>query len=330
MKKINTFLVVVGSAWLLAGCGESGEQVAREESAAPVEQQEVNSQTESNIVPAGAEVTKLSRDQFEFVEGPAWDNKGTVYFTDIPNNSIYRYNPVSGEFTRITDNSAGTNGLMFNRDNNLLACEQETGALAEWDTDGNRLGTLVAEYNGIRFNRPNDLVVDKSNGIYFTDPSWSEERPQQIKGVYYLDADGNVTRLVEDMDKPNGIILSPDESVLYISDTDSFDVRAYPVIAPGKLGERMTFATLTHPDDYESHISGADGVAIDVHGNLYVTTRFGVQIFDPQGEFVDLIELPEAPTNCVFSGENLDTLFITARKNVYRIKLNTRGLIFPQ
>lgn len=330
MKIINIVCFVFSITWMLTGCGDgSGDRAVNEDSAA-AESADTSAQNQNTIVPPNAKVEKLSEDQFEFVEGPAWDNSGGIYFTDIPNNSIYRYDLATEAFTLVTENTAGANGLMFNRQNNLLACEQETGAVSVWSTDGTRLETLVAEYDGTRFNRPNDLVVDKNNGIYFTDPSWSEERPQEIKGVYYLDAEGNLSRLIEDMDKPNGIILSSDESTLYIADTDSFEVRAYPVTAPGQLGERIVFAALSRPDGYDGKSSGADGVALDIHGNLYVTSRFGVQIFSPEGEFIDLIEIPEAPTNCVFSGENLDTLFITARKNVYAIKLNTRGVIFPQ
>lgn len=329
MKIINIVCFVFSITWILTGCGEDADRTASKDTAA-TESVDTPTQNQNAIVPANAKVEKLSGDQFDFAEGPAWDNNGGVYFTDIPNNSIYRYDLATKKFTLVTDHTAGANGLMFNRENNLLACEQDIGAISLWNINGTKLETLVAEYDGIRFNRPNDLVLDKSNGIYFTDPSWSEERPQEIKGVYYLDAEGNISRLIEDMDKPNGIILSRDESTLYIADTDSFEVRAYPVAAPGQLGERTVFATLNRPDGYEGKSSGADGVALDSHGNLYITSRFGIQIFSPEGEFIDLIEVPEAPTNCVFTGMDLDTLFITAGKNVYAVKLNTRGVTFPQ
>ena len=284
----------------------------------------------NNPIPAKVEVVKLSNDEYEFLEGPAWDGKNSVYFTDIPQNSIYKYNLNTKKFDLVTSALHEPNGLMFSNKNTLYTCEHKTGSLIELDKNGTKLSVLAGSYNGAPFNQPNDLVIDKQGGVYFTDPSWNEDRPQVTKGVYYRNSNGKTKLLVKDMDKPNGIILSTDESTLYINDSDSFEVRAYGIAAPGQLGAKQTFAFLHRPEGYQGNNTAADGMAIDIHGNLYITTKFGIQVFDKNGKKLGIIDMPEPPSNCAFAGKNLDTLFVTARKNTYMIKLNTTGLRFPQ
>lgn len=271
---------------------------------------------------------KISSDQFRFVEGPAWDGEDLVYFTDIPNNAIHTYSLKKQEFTLFLEESQGTNGLLFSRDGLLLLCQQDSGMLGALDLNSKKLTALVESYAGKRFNRPNDLVMDKSGGIYFTDPSWSQDRPQAIKGVYYLSATGELTRLVEDMDKPNGIILSPDEKVLYVVDSANYAIRRYKVNAPGKLAAMKVFAELDNKNIDQP--SNADGLAIDTEGRLYVSYRFGVSVFDKSGEHLGTIKLAEGPSNLEFAGKEMNILFITAHTNLYKAVLPVTGVRFPR
>lgn len=271
---------------------------------------------------------KLSQNQFKFLEGPAWDGDKLIYFSDIPNNSIHSYNTKTGAFTKLLDDSKGANGLMFNRDAELVLCEQETGLISAYNLSTSKKRSLVDSYKGSRFNRPNDLVIDKEGGIYFTDPSWSNERPQRIKGVYYIKSDGELARIVEDMDKPNGIILSPDEKYLYIVDSAHYKIRRYTLKAPGVLGEMQVFAEMAYENARQA--SSADGLAMDSAGNLFVSYRHGVSVFSAEGKSLGVIKVPEGPSNLEFGGEKMNELYITTPTNLYRVTLPVTGLRFPQ
>lgn len=271
---------------------------------------------------------KLSQNQFEFVEGPAWDGEDLIYFSDIPNTSVHSYNLETGEFTQVLNDSNGANGLLFNREGELLFCEQDTGLISAYNLSSRNRRNLVNNYQGTRFNRPNDLVMDKRGGIYFTDPSWSDERPQLVKGVYYLNNAGELTRVVDNMDKPNGIILSPDEKYLYIVDSAHYKIRRYTLDAPGVLGKEILFAELAYENMKQA--SNADGLAMDSSGNLFVSYRHGVSVFNSEGKSLGIIKVPEGPSNLEFAGENRNELYITAHTNLYRVTLPVAGLRFPQ
>ena len=313
MKNILCLVVVLGCAVFLA-CQKSAEG------------------TDKKIIPPDAAVQKISQDMdFNFVEGPAWDGKEYVYFTDIPKNLIYKYSVQEKSFTVFRENSGGANGLMFDSQGRLVACEGGTGRLTAMDMEGHVVAVLADSFKGDRFNAPNDLVIDRFGGIYFADPDFGldENRPQEKKGVYYRKTDGSVVCLYDEMNKPNGIILSPDGSILYVVDTSSPYVRAFDVHGEGYVGDPYIFARLKMAEDTEGAWSGADGLAMDIDGDLYVTTSLGVQIFSPNGDYIDTITVPEAPANCAFGGQDMKTLFITARKNVYSIGLNVPGVVFP-
>ena len=284
--------------------------------------------TEKTLLDKNIEIQKLSNDEFEFLEGPAWDGDKLVYFTDIPNNTIHTYNLETKKTGVFTNESNGANGLMFDRESHLISCEQNTGLLSRIDISNNAREIIVDSFAGKRFNRPNDLVVDKANGIYFTDPTWADEYPQQHKGLYYQSANGDIEILATDFDKPNGVILSPDEKFLYVGDSNTFNIKRYTILSPGKIGERIDFAELPH--EVKSSSSSADGMAISNDGELFVTYQSGVAIFNKEGESLGVIQLPEQPSNATFVGKDLDTLFVTAKHNIYSIKLNVKGIYFPQ
>ncbi len=287
------------------------------------------------IVPEGAVVEKVNKDiSFGFTEGPAWDGKGNLFFTDIRNSKIYKLDN-EGKFTVFRDETGAANGLMFNAKGNLVACEGGDFKVTEMDQNGKVINVLAATYNGKPFNSPNDLVIDKKGGIYFTDPRFGENQilNQDIEAIYYIKPDGEIIRVADNLTKPNGIILSPYEKILYVADSYGQYVKAFDVMEDGSLANSRNFCELKLSESKEKlrtqTVSGADGIAIDKEGNLYVTTIIGTQIFNSNGEPMEIIEVPEIPANCSFGGEDFKMLYITARTSVYKVKLNVEGIIFP-
>jgi gluconolactonase len=276
------------------------------------------------IGPIG-DVQRLHTD-FAFTEGPAADSNGNLYFTDIPNNRIHKRDP-KGTLSIFSEPSGHCNGLMV-VGNRLLACEMD-GRLKEYDLTTGEQKTLAAEYEGHRFNAPNDLVIDRTGGIYFTDPRYRapEPWPQAKEAVYYRAADGKVTRLIEDRTAPNGIILSPDEKTLYVIPSMEKQMWAYEVKSPGKIGNGKVVCEVNQPADAKTP-AGGDGLTIDTKGNLYITTALGLQVFAPTGEQLGIIKIPEHPANVTFGGKDNKTLFVTARKSLYAIETKATGHVF--
>jgi gluconolactonase len=265
------------------------------------------------------------RGDFAFVEGPTADAHGNLYFTDIPKDRIHRLGS-DGNLVVWRELSQKANGLMFNAKGELVACQMGSGQVVALNLDGKNRRVLADKYNGKRFNAPNDLVIDRQGGVYFTDPEYGAPKPfpQGIRTVYYIAPDGTVTRLIDkDLPNPNGIILSPDEKTLYVVPTGSEKMMAYPVESPGKIGEGRVFCTLKQPAGREG--TGGDGLCIDTKGNLYITSRLGVQVFDPAGKHLGTIEFPEQPANCDFGGTDMKTLYVTARTSLYAVKMEVTG-----
>lgn len=278
------------------------------------------------IGPVGA-VQKL-HSGFAFVEGPAADRAGNLYFSDIPNEKIMKLD-AGGKLSVFREKSNAANGLMVNAKGEIVACEMGSGQIAAYSPDGRERRALAAEYQGKRFNAPNDLVIDKQGGIYFTDPQFRAPMPlpQTIRSVYYLSADGKVTRLFDkDLPAPNGVILSPDEKTLYVIPSASAEMMAYPVLSPGKVGDGHVYCKLKQRAGQQN--GGGDGVAIDTKGNLYIASALGIQVFDPAGKHLGTIEFPEQPANCDFGGADMKTLYVTARTSLYAVKMEAQGHVF--
>ena len=265
---------------------------------------------------------------FQFTEGPAADPTGVVYFTDIPNQRIHRIG-LDGKLTTFLEKSFHANGLMINGAGELLACEMD-GQVVAHSIDGKNRRVIADKFDGKRFNAPNDLVVDTHGGIYFTDPDYSSPNPlpQGVRSVYYITADGKVSRLIaKDLPNPNGVILSPDEKTLYVIPSLSTKMLAYPVEGPGKLGEGKVFCELTQGANRK--VTGGDGLTVDVKGNLYITSASGLQVFDPAGKQLGVIAVPEEPANVTFGGKDFKTLYVTAKTSVYTIPMEIAGHRFP-
>jgi len=279
-----------------------------------------------DIGPAG-EVVKVATG-FGFTEGPAWDGKALLYFTDIPNARIHTVN-AAGDTAVFVEESGPCNGLMFNREGELVACDMG-GQLVAWNVATKEKRVLAGEFEGQRFNAPNDLVIDAAGGIYFTDPMFRAPQPlpQGVQGVYYRSADGKLSRVVGDAPAPNGVLLSRDETTLYVLPSMSAEMQAYPVEAPGQLGNMKVFCKVKNPPGRDR--GGCDGATIDEHGNLYLTTALGLQVFSPSGEALGVIEVPEQPSNCTFGGANGKTLYVTARTSLYSFPMLVKGHWYAQ
>lgn len=273
------------------------------------------------IGPVGA--VKLVKGNFQFTEGPTKTPDGKLYFTDIPASTIHVLSP-EGTVEVFLNPSGKANGLMYGGEGRLLACQME-GKLISIDLKSKEVKVLAESYKDNHFNAPNDLVIDKQGGIYFTDPRYgaADPWPQGTEAFYYRAPDGTVSRLGEDLAAPNGIILSPDEKTLYIVPSMQRQMVAYEVKEPGKLGERRVFCELKQPATKNN--SGGDGLTVDVQGNLYITTDLGVQVYNSTGKLLGIIECPEQPANVTFGGPENKTLFMTSRTGLYQAQMEVSG-----
>ena len=207
----------------------------------------------------------------------------------------------------------------------MLACQMD-GQVVEYDFESTDVKVLASAYAGVRFNAPNDLTVDGEGGIYFTDPLFRAPTPlpQTVQTVYYIAPNGRVSRVTKDIAAPNGIGLSPDKDRLYVCPSRQAEMLVYDVLGPGKLAPAKVFCTLEQPEGKSG--TGADGIALDVEGNVYITTHIGVQIYSPEGEQRGVVTFPQQPANVCFGGEKWKTMFVTARTGLYRVKMPIAGL----
>ena len=257
----------------------------------------------------------------EFTEGPVWHPEGYLLFSDIPANTIYKWTP-DGKPEKFRSPSGNSNGLTFDRQGSLVACEHGNRRVSRTEPDG-AIVTLADKYQGKRLNSPNDVVVKSDGSIYFTDPPYGvqpDQRELDFQGVYRIAPDGTLTLLVDDFDKPNGLAFSPDEKALYVCDTARKHVRAFDVQPDGTLANDRIFVDLSSKQQH-----GPDGMKVDVNGNLYVTSGV-VWVFDNTGKHLGDIATPEAAANCAFGGPGNKTLFITARPSVYCVQLKVQGV----
>lgn len=265
-----------------------------------------------------SEMEKLSGN-FSFTEGPAVDSQGNVYFTDIPNNLILIWT-LENQLDTFRINSGSANGLYFDKDDNLLACEGEKGQITLTTPDGD-YKAIATQYDGKRFNQTNDLWADKKGGVYFTDPKYGGEEtdlPQDGMHVYYITPEHNsVIRVCNDLEKPNGVVGTPDGKILYVTDSQAEKTYKYDIQKEGSLTNKTLFVEL-----------GCDGMTLDKAGNVYLTTngKKAVDIFSSSGTLLESIVVPENPSNLCFGGKDRNQLFITARTSLYRVELNAEGV----
>ncbi|MDO7873225.1 SMP-30/gluconolactonase/LRE family protein [Hymenobacter sp. ASUV-10] len=261
--------------------------------------------------------------QFAFTEGPAVDRAGNVFFTDQPNDKIWKYD-TSGQFSVFLDKAGRANGTYFDKQGNLLACADAEGQLWSIAPD-KQVTVLLRDLGGHQFNGPNDLWVQPQTGaIYFTDPYyqrpyWTRSAPDPAIGgqkVYYLPQGASQPVVVDDqLRQPNGIIGTPDGRTLYVADIEAGRTYRYQIEADGKLSGRQLFVG-----------QGSDGMTIDAQGNVYLTGN-GVTVYSPAGQKIQQIDVPEKWTaNVCFGGKDRKMLFITASEAVYVLPMQVRGV----
>lgn len=278
------------------------------------------------LIARDAKVEKVA-DSFGFVEGPVWHTGGFLLFTDIPRNRIMKWHPKEGvSVFRVPSDQA--NGLAFNRQGRLFACEHKARRVSRTEASG-AVTSVVDKFEGKRLNSPNDLAFAADGSVYFTDPPYglprsSEGKELDFNGVYRLSPQGELTALIKDFERPNGIAFSPDQKTLYVADTARLHVRAFDVRADGSIANGRVFGEMR---PWAKGIEGGpDGMKVDVRGNVYVTGAGGVWVFDRRGKTLGVILTPEVPANCGFGDADFKTLYITARTGLYRIRLNVAGV----
>ncbi|MCC6290283.1 MAG: SMP-30/gluconolactonase/LRE family protein [Chitinophagaceae bacterium] len=276
-------------------------------------------QSMDSLIDPTAGLIKIS-DQFIFTEGPAVNNQGDIYFTDQPNDKIWKYD-INGNLSLFMDKTGRSNGLYFDKKGNIISCADEKNELWSISPD-KKIAVLLSNFEGEKLNGPNDLWIDKKGGIYFTDPYyqrdyWTRKKPE-IDGrkLYYLPAGKKVPIIVDDrFVQPNGIVGTPDGKYLYVADIGDSKTYKYVINKNGTLSERNIFAP-----------EGSDGMTLDKKGNLYITGK-GVTVYNAGGLRIGNIPVPSNWVgNICFGGKDRKTLFITASESVYILKMKVAGV----
>lgn len=280
-------------------------------------------------------------DETVFTEGPAVDRAGRVFFTNVPVSKILRWDPQTKQLAVYRENSNKANGLLFEPDGSLLACEGGAGRVTRTNPQTGKITVLIDEYNNRALGAPNDLARDRRGRIYFTSrlPNTAPEKGN-VNSVYRIDPDGTVERILyaPNIHMPNGIVTSPDDKTLYLIEADGRKNRnrcifAYDLTDDGRVENRRTLI------DFYPGRSG-DGMCIDAQGNLYVAaglharrgssetldTRPGIHVISPEGKLLAYARTPEDTiTNCTFGGEDLRTLYVTCGTKLLSIRTHIPG-----
>ena len=266
------------------------------------------------IIASGAKVEQVASG-YKFTEGPANDAEGNVYFTDIPNNHIHKWSVDTGKTSLFMKDSGGANGLWINDEGKIIACQGNNRKITMIDPKTKSGIVLASMFKGKAFNKPNDLWRDSKGGIYFSDPNYRKEPTvQDGEHVYYRSPMGKVTRVINDFERPNGLIGTKDGKVLYVTDRNGGKTFSYSINPDGTLANKKKIID-----------AGSDGMTLDQFGNIYITTKT-VEVYSPLGVKLGDIKIPETPSNVCFGGKDGKTLFITARKSLYSVKTNVKGM----
>ncbi|HET7342302.1 MAG TPA: SMP-30/gluconolactonase/LRE family protein [Methylomirabilota bacterium] len=266
---------------------------------------------------------------FLFTEGPLWHPRGKfLLFSDMPGDHLRRWSATDG-ITTYRKPCHMSNGLAYDRQGRLLACEHATSQVTLTEADG-RVVPIATHYGGRQLNSPNDIVCKSDGSIYFSDPPYGRlkffgvERPQELdfQGVFRVGADPKTPELLaDDFDRPNGLCFSLDERRLFVNDTTRQHIRVFDVSAAGGLGGGRVWA------ETKGDKPGApDGMKLDSAGNLYCCGPGGIHVFDPNGNLLDVLETPERAANFAWGDDDLRSLFVTASTSLYRVRRAVPGL----
>ncbi len=298
------------------------------------------------LIPKDAVIELLEEKKFEWAEGPVWlKGEKAVIFSDIPRNMIWRWDEIKGlsEFvkpsgytgkTPFTGREPGSNGLTFDQQGRLILCQHGDRRIVAMDLKKpGEYMTLVDRFEGKRLNSPNDLVIKSNGDIYFTDPPYGlpkqmddPNKELSFQGVYRFSKDGVLTLLTKEMSRPNGIAFSPDEKTLYVANSDPAKPiwMAFPLQKDGTLGQGKVFFDAS-AQLLKLKIGLPDGMKVDKDGNVWATGPGGVLIFDKSGKHLGTLATGVATANCNWGGDG-STLYITADKNLARVKTTSKGI----
>jgi len=284
----------------------------------------------AGVVAEGTRV-EVIREGFDGTEGPIALADGSIVFTENRADRLVKVAPDNSVSTYL-DKTGGANALALRSNGELLAVRTTQPGIARLQPAST---VLAASYSGKSFNRPNDLALSRSGDIYFSDPgappaAGTPPATPAKTGLYWVDPRGKVALVADDIPRPNGVALSPDERTLYVADSWGENLLAYSVQPNGSLTARRTFARLagfrTTP---QGPSGGADGIAVDQEGRVYVATGAGVEVFAPDGTALGAIPLPKQPQNLAFGGPDRSQLYVVGRGSVYRVATLTRGVDRP-
>jgi gluconolactonase len=284
-----------------------------------------------DLVDAGVQVEKIATG-FVFTEGPLWDRRdNSLLFSDTRTAIMRRWSEQDG-VSVFRDPSNLGNGNTWDRDGNLLTCEQKvTRRIARTLSDG-KVETVVDRFHGARLHCPNDIVCAHNGDILFTDPIlWLRQPDGTIVGQEYPSTgvfryrvdSGDLQMLASDFAAPNGLALADDDSTLFVCDTRERHIRAFDVAADGSLSNDRVFCVARHGD----HEGLPDGMKLDSQGNVWLGANSdeGVWVFDPQGTLLGFISIGERPSNLAWGDDDWQTLYVTAQTSVYRLRTKVPG-----
>jgi gluconolactonase len=277
------------------------------------------------IVPEGVSLDRVAGG-FGFTEGPVWCGNHLL-FSDIPRNRIVRLRLLheGPEVTTFRCPSGNSNGQTLDCSGRLITCEHSGRRVVRTELDGT-VTVLAERFQDKRLNSPNDVVVRSDGSVYFTDPPYGLGNPGRWKelafhGLYRVDPDGRLSLLADDFDRPNGLAFSPDESVLYVDDTERGHIRAFAVGTDGSISRGRVFAELRGQEP-----GSPDGMKVDCEGNVYCTGPGGLWIFKSDGNWLGRVLMPEVPANLAWGDADWRSLYVTAQTSIYRLKLSLAGL----
>ena len=288
---------------------------------------EIRDQRFVDVVGAGVECERLAGG-FMFTEGPQWDpRQQRLLFSDIPGNAILQWSHAAGvRVFRAPSDMA--NGLAWDLNGRLLCCEHATSRVTRIEPDGT-VTVIASAYEGVALNSPNDIVVKRDGGIYFTDPTYGRIEYFGVvrapvlafRGVYRVEPDGARIRLLaDDFAQPNGLCFSIDERQLFVNDTERMHVRVFDVVDDGTLRNGRVWAELSGDGP-----GAPDGMKIDSVGNLYCTGPGGIHVLDRFAAVLGIIRAPSPVANFTWGDDDLKSLFITATDNLYRVRVRVPG-----